>query len=141
MQDLKVTLIQTKLYWEDIDRNLEMFSSKIEGIENPGDLILLPEAFSTGFSMMPEQLAEDQSGKAILFLKSMAAKQNCPIAGSIFFRENEKFFNRFICAFPDEQFSYYNKRHLFSLGEEDLQFTPGKQPLIVNIKEIGRAHV
>src|SRR5258708_25456586 len=101
MQDLKITLIQSGLFWEDIEKNLEMFSKKISSIKEATDLILLPEMFSTGFTMNAKAHAEDMSGKTIEWMKAKAKEKNCVVTGSVIIREDHKFYNRLIWMKPD----------------------------------------
>ena len=92
MQNLIVTFIQTELVWEDIQANLEMLDKKIEAIENPSDLILLPEMFSTGFSMTPAGLAETMQGSAVTWMKKKARDKSADIAGSLMIEEDGRYF-------------------------------------------------
>ena len=135
MQNLRITLIQTALHWVDITSNLEMLTQKVGNIKEPTDVIILPETFSTGFSMDPEKYAEEVSeSKAIEWMRTAAKQKNCVITGSLMLRENGEYFNRLIWMQPDGDFQFYNKRHLFSLAHEDKAFTPGHEKLIVELK-------
>ncbi len=131
MKDLRVTLLQTTLHWEDISANLEMFSEKISGITET-DLIVLPETFTTGFSMNPA-LAEPTNGSGVEWMKKMAAEKNCVITGSLMISEEGRFYNRLYWVRPDGIISTYDKRHLFSLSDEPKFFTPGENRLIVEL--------
>ena len=135
MNNLRITLIQTSLHWVDIVANLEMFSQKLAAITQPTHLIILPETFSTGFSMDPEKYAEEVSeSKAIAWMHATAKQKNCVITGSLMLKENGRFFNRLIWMQPDGNFQYYNKRHLFALSHEDEAFTAGTEKLTVELK-------
>lgn len=135
MENLTITLIQSDLYWEDIDRNLSMFKEKINTLKSSEtDIILLPEMFSTGFSMNASTLAEDMNGKTINWMKEQAQNINSVIVGSIIIHENDLFYNRLIWMRPDGSYAYYDKRHLFSMGKEDQIYSPGKQKLILTLK-------
>lgn len=135
MENLSITLIQANIHWEDISANLEMFASKINSIQQPTDLIILPEMFSTGFSMNAGKIAEDAANsKAIEWMAKMARAKNCVITGSLMLREKRKFFNRLIWMPPDGDFQTYDKRHLFSYAEEDKVYTAGEEKLIVQLK-------
>jgi omega-amidase len=129
--NLRVTLIQSILHWEDISANLEMFSQKISTIGET-DLIILPETFSTGFSMNPK-FAEEQNGLSVEWMKKMAAEKNCVITGSLMIKERGKYFNRLYWVKPDGEFYTYDKRHLFILSDEPKFFTAGKERLIVEL--------
>jgi len=135
MNELRVTLIQSDLHWEDIEANLSMFAEKISSITETTDLILLPEMFSTGFSMQPEKLAEEAGGRTMKWMSEQAQKKNAVVCGSIIIKENGKYFNRLIWMKPDASFSAYNKRHLFRYGEENNHYSPGSKKIIEEIKE------
>lgn len=131
---LKITLIQPTLYWEDIPKNLELFSSKIAALKEETDLIILPEMFSTGFSMNASALAETMDGRAVEWMRATAKQKNCVITGSLIIKENQKFYNRLIWMKPDGSFHQYDKRHLFRLAHEQQTYTPGTQKLIIEYK-------
>jgi len=131
-QNLKVSLIQSDILWEKTTQNLEHLSEKIKNIRN-SDLILLPEMFSTGFSMNVSELAEDWNGITFNWMKEIARKSSSVIMGSIIFKENNNYFNRLIAVFPDLSYSYYDKRHLFKLGEEHKFYKPGNLSKSVTI--------
>ncbi len=134
MHNLKVTLVQTELHWENADANLAMFTQKLSGIEKGStDLIVLPEMFSTGFSMNAKTLAEKENGKTMQWMAQQANNKNAVITGSIIFEEDEKYYNRLIWMRPDGTFEYYNKRHLFSMGNEHLHYTAGTKKLITQL--------
>lgn len=124
MQDLNISLIQTPLFWEDADANLAMFDGLLEQVPLGTHLILLPEMFTTGFSINPA-LAEKPEGKSFEWLRRKADEHNCVIAGSILADVNGKYFNRLFWVRPDGTFDTYDKRHLFRLGEEYKVFTAG----------------
>jgi omega-amidase len=131
---LKVTIIQTSLHWEDVDANLEMFSEKISALKETSDVIILPEMFSTGFSMNASALSEPMNGKAVKWMQEKASEKNCVITGSLIIKEDNKFYNRLIWMKPDGSFEVYDKRHLFALAHEDKTYTPGNKKLIVEYK-------
>lgn len=131
MNNLSVTLIQSKLHWENIFANLEMFSEKISGIGKT-DLIVLPETFTTGFSMNPK-FAEPMDGSAVTWMKKTARGKNCVICGSLMINDEGRFYNRIVWMKPDGGFSTYNKRHLFCISDEPKFFTAGTERLIVEL--------
>ena len=137
MKDLRVVLIQTDIHWENIAANLQMLGEKIRGIREAVDLIVLPEMFSTGFSMAPEWMAEPMDGSAMQWLKKMADLQNCVITGSLMLYEEQdgekKYYNRLIWMRPDGDYEKYDKKHLFSLSTEPKLYTAGNGRLIVSI--------
>jgi len=130
--ELKVAIIQSDLYWESADANLAMFEEKIWQIEQ-ADLIILPEMFTTGFSTRPEGISEPSNGKTMRWMKQMAAQTKAVIIGSYIIKDYPNFYNRCHVVFPDGNFSYYDKRHLFSLAGEDRHFTAGDKRLVVDI--------
>lgn len=132
MQNITIAGIQSELHWEDIDKNLAMFSEKIDSINENVDLIILPETFSTGFSMNNE-IAETMDGKSVNWLKKYAKKKQCSIAGSLLINDNGQFFNRLIIANKNGELNFYNKRHLFTFGDEDKYFSAGDNRTIIEL--------
>jgi len=133
MQNLKVATIQSDLFWEDVDKNISQFEIKIKAITSKIDLIILPETFTTGFSMKTEKLAEKMDGKTVSWLQKMAKEKNACILGSLIILENDKYYNRLICAFADGKILHYDKRHLFTFGNEHKHFEPGTERLVFEI--------
>lgn len=134
MNDLKITIIQSNLHWEDKEKNLEMFSQKIASISEETDLIILPEMFTTGFSMRPELFAETMSGNTIVWMKEKAKEKNCVITGSFICEVNGKHVNRLVWMNPDGTHNVYDKRHLFRMGDEDKHYGHGEKKIIVELK-------
>ena len=132
--NLKVTIIQSELHWENVDANLAMFTDKINAIAEQTDIIVLPEMFTTGFSMDSIRLAETMDGKTVNWMKQQAVKKNAVITGSLIIEEGGRYFNRLVWAQPDETVFTYDKRHLFRMAEEDKHFSPGENRLIVEWK-------
>ena len=134
MHNLTITFIQTELFWKDISANLKMLDEKIEAINNPTDLILLPEMFSTGFSMNAGNLAETMQGESPTWMRAASKKHDTDLVGSIMIRENNRFYNRLFWAKPNGELLVYDKRHLFRMtGEHDV-YTPGRQNVLVELK-------
>ncbi|MEP7196256.1 MAG: nitrilase-related carbon-nitrogen hydrolase [Saprospiraceae bacterium] len=132
MDNFSISLIQIPTIWESAEQNRNQVSSLIHNeLQHHQDLILLPEMWTTGFSMRPEVLAEDMDGLSIQWMKAIAKEKDCAIVGSLIIAENSKFYNRLIFAKPDGNLEYYDKRHCFGLAKEDQYFTPGKEKLIV----------
>jgi omega-amidase len=131
---LRITTIQANLLWEDIDQNLENFSEKIVGLHNKTDLIILPEMFSTGFSMTPHLLSEPPDGKTTQWMKQMAEDTGAVITGSIIIQEHGNFYNRLIWMQPDGMYFSYDKKHLFRMAGEDEVYSAGTKRLITNWK-------
>lgn len=131
---LTITTIQANLAWENKQANLEMFSRKIEGIAEPTEVVLLPEMFSTGFSMNPGYLAETMDGDTVQWMKHIAQSKKIVLAGSLIIEEDDKFYNRLICMLPNGQYGWYDKRHLFGFAGEDEYYEPGNKRLIASVK-------
>ncbi len=131
--ELSLALIQTGLHWENADANLQMFDDWLKKVPACTDLIVLPEMFTTGFSMNTS-LAESMDGKAMKWLRDNAASRGCVITGSLMMREDDRFYNRLIWMQPDGHFKQYDKRHLFSLSDEPIYFTAGENQLITEWK-------
>jgi len=131
MPDLTVTLIQADLAWEDIRANLKRFQSEMETLSSPTDLVILPEMFSTGFSMQAEALAEEMDGTAITWMRNTAAEKGAVITGSVMVRDQGRYYNRLIWARPDGSMETYDKKHLFGYAGEDKVYTPGRRCITV----------
>ena len=134
MQNLIVTFIQTELVWEDVQANLDMLDQKIEAIQTPTDLILLPEMFSTGFSMNPAGLAETMQGRAVNWMMKKAKEKAADITGSLMIEEDGCYFNRLVWAKPDGRVLAYDKKHLFRMSGEEKAYCAGNQQLTVTLK-------
>jgi omega-amidase len=128
---MKVALIQSSLFWENPTANRSYFAAKINAIAEKVDLIVLPEMFTTGFTMNPSAVAETMEGETILWLQSLAKAKKSAITGSLIIEENNNFYNRLVFVFPSGEIQFYDKRHLFSLAGEDKVFTSGEEKLIV----------
>ena len=133
MQDLKVALIQANLIWWNAEENRISFSEKINQISEQVDLVVLPEMFSTGFSMQPVAIAETMQGETVEWMQQIAANKKCAIGGSLIISEENKYYNRFLFVHPSGKIEYYNKRHLFTLAGEDKIYTQGNEKLIVDL--------
>jgi predicted amidohydrolase len=133
MQNLKITIIQPDIVWENPAANLAKYAAMISTVENP-DLIVLPEMFTTGFSMKPEMLKEPMDGNAVNWLKKTAIEKNTAIVGSLIIEERSKIFNRAVWVFPDGNILHYDKRHLYTMGQEHLHYSRGAEKLIVEYK-------
>ena len=134
MEDLHITLVQASLHWEDRETNLSMFEEQISRMEEPTDLILLPEMFSTGFTMNAAKLAEDMDGAAVSWMKRIAAEKSVTLCGSLIIKENGNYYNRLVWMRPDGSLLTYDKRHLFRLAEEQKTYTPGSKKIITEIR-------
>ena len=131
---MKVALIQLPLVWEDPKSNRVNIEQKINAIESGTDLIVLPEMFTTGFTMQPERVAETINGDTIQWMQSLAKSKNTAITGSLIIVEEEKYYNRFVFVFPTGEIQQYDKRHLFTLAGEDGVFTAGTSKVLIEYK-------
>jgi omega-amidase len=133
MNTLKITTFQAYLFWENIEKNLQNLGLRLSSIREKTDLIVLPEMFSTGFSMNAEKLAEEMDGRSMKWMLEQARKFECVVTGSLIIKDNKKYYNRLIWMRPDGTYEYYDKRHLFSLGDEDDHYTNGNKKLFVEL--------
>ena len=131
---LRVTLVQTELAWQDPAANRRSLAGHFRGLAGHTDLVVLPEMFSTGFSMEAEQLAEEMGGSTIGWLREEAAALGCVITGSLIVRDAGRCFNRLVWARPDGSLEYYDKRHLFRLAGEQEHYAAGSRRLVVALK-------
>lgn len=131
---MNVTLIQTSLFWEDREKNLSHFEKLISSIPAQTDLIVLPEMFTTGFTMTPEKKAEDHLGKGFEFMKTMAVKKNAVVTGSVSTKENSHYYNRLYWVDSKGVYDYYDKRHLFRMAKEEQHYRGGKTKIIKELK-------
>lgn len=134
MQDLTVTLVQTELFWEDIPRNLEKFTRLLSNISQETDVIVLPEMFSTGFTMNAASFAEEKDGPSMEWLRQTAVTRSADIVASLIIKEHGNYFNRLIWMHVDGSFDSYDKRHLFRMAGENKTYTPGNKKIVVRCK-------
>ncbi len=134
MRDLKVALIQTKLCWENKDANFSHLETHLKNVPSEADLIVLPEMFTTGFSMNPEMFSEKMTGKGVEWLKGVSKQKNAVVVGSLIIEEKKKYYNRLIAMKPDGSFDHYDKRHLFRLAGEEKIYSEGskKKSIVIN---------
>ena len=130
-QDLTVTLLQTELIWEDPVANCSTFTQKLRELKEPADLIILPEMFTTGFTMNAAAQAEKPHGFTYNWLLQMASEKNAAITGSIIVQEKGEYFNRLLWAQPDGRILHYDKKHLFRMARENAIYSAGKSKLVV----------
>jgi len=134
MENLKITVFQGYLFWENVDKNLQNITLRLSGIREKTDLIILPEMFNTGFTMNAETLAEPMNGKTMQWMKETAQKYDCVVTGSLIIGHKGKYYNRLIWMRADGSYECYDKRHLFALGKEHKTYTAGTKRLIVELK-------
>ncbi len=134
MQNLRISIIQTGLHWVNPGSNRDMFEKKIKGISEPVDLIVLPEVFTTGFTMEPSDHAEPYKGETFRWMKRLAAEKNTVLIGGIAAKDNGRFYNRMIWMQPDGTHYKYDKKHLFSFAGEQKEYTHGKERVVLKYK-------
>ncbi|CAN5427868.1 amidohydrolase [soil metagenome] len=132
MKDLSITLIQSQLHWENSVANLAMFEEKIWKIDKPTDVIVLPEMFTTGFSMSASTQAEVMNQQTFKWMRQMANQTGALLLGSFICKENGSYFNRLLWMEPGGDFKTYDKKHLFRMGEENTVYSSGKTKLIAH---------
>jgi omega-amidase len=129
---MRVALIQSVIIWEDPQANRTYFETEINTISEAIDLIVLPEMFSTGFTMNPSAIAETMQGETVSWMQSLAKAKNVAITGSVVIEESANYYNRMLFVFPSGEIQHYDKRHLFTLAGEDKVYTKGTQKLIID---------
>lgn len=133
-KDLRISLIQSKLSWEKIQENRTHLGKMIGRIrKNSTDIILLPEMFSTGFTMNARSVAETMNGDSVAWMKEMAANRNAHICGSLVIKERKNYFNRLVWVQPDGKIYHYDKRHLFRMAKEHKTYSPGQKKILVSV--------
>ncbi|MBW3545539.1 MAG: nitrilase family protein, partial [Bacteroidetes bacterium] len=135
MQDLRLTIIQTELHWHEPEANMASLEEKIWQINEETDLIVLPEMFTTGFTMEAAAHAEPMNSRTFRWMKQLAAQTGAVITGSYIVQEGGKYFNRLIWMQPDGEWQAYDKRHLFRMANEHEHFSPGQKLIICKWKE------
>jgi omega-amidase len=131
---LTITVVQTNLHWENQAANLSMLEKKIRSIQEKTEIVILPEMFSTGFSMKPEQFAETMEGETLQWMKRIAAEKKIILTGSIMIQDQGHYYNRLIWMLPNGQCGIYDKRHRFAYAGEDEHYTAGSKRLIASVK-------
>lgn len=131
---MKIALIQAPLLWENPIQNRNYFEEKINSITENIDLIVLPEMFTSGFTMNPNAVAETMQGETVLWLQALAKAKNSAITGSLVIEENGNFYNRLVFVFPSGEIKTYDKKHLFTLAGEDKAYTSGTEKLLFDYK-------
>ena len=129
---MKIAVFQTKLAWENPAVNRKFIEEYFLNEDEPFDLFILPEMFTSGFTMNPSAVAEPMDGETMTWLKSLAKAKNCAITGSLVIKEDGNFYNRMVFIFPSGEVQFYNKRHLFTLAGEEKVYTKGTKKVIVN---------
>ena len=131
---LHVAIIQADLVWENPNQNRENFTKKIEEITKDVDLIVLPEMFTSGFTMTPEHIAETEEGETIIWMKKMAFQKQAAIVGSVAIKDNNHYYNRLFFVHQNGLVDTYDKKHTFTLAGEDKVYKRGNSKVIVSYK-------
>ncbi len=135
MPDLTLTLVQSELVWEHRKANLERFEERLQPLAGATDLVILPEMFSTGFTMNAAPLAETMQGPTLNWMYNLARQLAADIAGSAIIRENGELYNRLLWVKPDGRHFTYDKRHLFRMSGEHKVYAAGRERLTVTVKD------
>ncbi|MGA9588776.1 MAG: amidohydrolase [Salegentibacter sp.] len=133
-EKLRIAILQVNLKWEDARENRSLFTKEIEALSDEVELVILPEMFTTGFSMNAKVLAEKNDDATLQWMREMAQKKKSAITGSVIIEENGQYYNRLFFVFPDGSYEKYDKRHTFTLAGEDKTYSAGKGRLIVEYK-------
>lgn len=129
---LRVSLVQCDIAWENIDKNLFEKEKTIKELAGKTDFVIFPEMFTTGFTMNSHSLYENNDGKTITRIKKWANEYQVAISGSFIAEENNRYYNRAFFAKPDGEVFFYDKRHLFRMGNENKFFTSGETPATIH---------
>lgn len=134
MNELNLAWIQNEAEWENSTNSLTRLDKLIHESALLADLLILPEAFATGFSMNVANISQPMDGEVVNWMKKVADKFKLAVCGSVFIKEEEQVFNRFLFVFPSGEIVHYNKRHLFSMGGEDRSYASGNQQVLIEYK-------
>lgn len=132
---MKVAVLQTDLVWENPIYNRLTIESKVLSSDKKFDLLVLPEMFTSGFTMNPERVAETMDGETIEWLKSLAKQKKTAIIGSLVIEEERNYYNRLVLVTPKKEVQYYDKKHLFTLAGEEKVYTSGTEKVIFEYKD------
>ena len=132
--ELKIALLQSNLVWENPEQNRLNFSAKINSISNAVDIIVLPEMFTTGFTMNANQVAETMTGETISWMTKFSKEKNVAITGSLIIKEDNNYYNRLVFVHPNGKIDTYDKRHTFTLAGEHKVYKAGQQHIIIDFK-------
>ena len=133
-EKLEIALLQADLKWENIKENIQKFEDQLKEVPGEVDLIVLPEMFTTGFSMNAAHLAEPAQGKTFQWMQKIAAEKDAAVTGSVITSQKGHFYNRLYFVYPDGSFKKYDKKHTFTLAEEDKTYASGKEKLVLEYK-------
>lgn len=134
MQNLRLSILQSSLVWEDVEANLLAFSDKFKDLNSKVDLVVMPEMFASGFTMKAKEKIAESYNNVLVWMLEASKTGTFVLMGSTIYCENDKYYNRFLVTHPDGRIEHYDKRHLFSMGTENNHFTSGKDYIIVDVK-------
>ena len=134
MNNLFVAIVQTSIVWEDVDANLSVFTNKLKTIDTDVNLVVLPEMFASGFTMKGKEKIAERYDDVLAWMRNESSMGNYTLMGSTIYREEDKYYNRYLVAHPDGRVEFYDKRHLFTMGAESKHFTAGKDYIVVDVK-------
>ena len=134
MHPLKISIVQTDIAWENKQENLRMLREKLHALRGTTEIVVLPEMFSTGFTMKSREFAEPVSGITVRILKELAADFQLALCGSFICSERSNYYNRAFFITPEGEEFYYDKRHLFRMGNEAEYFSSGNNKLIISYR-------
>jgi omega-amidase len=134
LHQLNLALVQHNPLWEDAQSNLKMLSGLLSTLDEPTNVIVLPEAFATGFSMNAKAVSQKLGDNITQWMKGISYEKNAAVCGSVFIEEDGFFYNRFLWANPEGEILQYDKRHLFSMGGEHIPYTKGEKQLLIGYK-------
>lgn len=135
MRDLRTTIVQTSLHWEDAPANRAHFARLLAPLQGTTDLVVLPEMFSTGFTMRSRELAEPMDGPTVTWMREQARAIDAAIYGSVIVRDGGGTYNRGLFVRPDGTVQHYDKRHLFRMAGEHHHFTSGSDRVVVTFRD------
>ncbi len=135
MENLTISFIQSDLHWHNPKDNFVEFEDKINALQNSSNLIILPEMFTTGFTMEPEKVADTPEGETLQWMKKMALKSNAVITGSSVIKDKGNYYNRLYWVTPQGTFEQYDKRHLFRMANENQHYAEGITRLVASIDQ------
>lgn len=127
MPTLTITIVQAELHWHDAAANRRAFSAILDTMEAPGDIVVLPEMFTTGFTMDAAAQCEPMDGPTLAWMKAAAREIDAAVCGSVIIEASGHFYNRFLFVRPDGHVEHYDKRHLFRLADEHQHYSPGRE--------------
>lgn len=132
--NLKISIVQTSLFWEDVDKNLSSLQDKLNSLEAKTDIVVLPEMFASGFTMKGKEKIAKRYSDILEWIRSCAINLDVCITGTTVYEKNDRYFNRLLFVKPDGTAEFYDKRHLFTMGEENDHFSPGSEKIIIDYK-------